>query len=380
MALDIQIDYPSVEVIDDTRATSAITPYGVCIMIGSGTTSSNDKVLTIINDLTDFSTKVGDTSPSKKYVESFFTNLLNNGVRLYFYKVNVGATPAVAADFNAAVAAIPVDSNPGGIVISPEFFETITTAGDITSFATALDTFCNTDNESYWISIVDLPATIATMADAVTAKNLMTSPKGNLIVYQPWYYKSAVKLLPSAAMAAICLSIWSGGNYSLPPAGTAYPIKDATALGYTLSKANLATAHSSGINAIRYFPQFGYIPYDTITISDSVEYFQINSVVCFKIVFFLVEREMLPFVHSPIAGDVEIMAQVEAALNRILNACWESGYLAGDVQADAFDVKATRQTLPPPNNAQLIFECAVRPSYALQKIKIYLKNTLGQAL
>lgn len=378
MTLNIQIDYPSVEVIDDTRATSAVTPYGVCLMLGGGTTSANDKVPTLITDVTDFSTKIGDASASKKYVEAYFANLTNTGVRLYFYKVNTGTTPPVAADYTTAIAAIQASFNPGGIIIAPEFFETITAGADITAFGTALDSFCNTDNESYWISIVDLPNTITTIADAVTAKNLFSSPKGNLIIYQPWYYKSAVKMLPSAAMAAICLSIWGGGNYSQPPAGTAYKIQDATSLGYTLSKANLATAHSSGINAIRSFPQYGFIPYDTITIANSVEYFQINSVVCFKIVFFLIEQEMIPFVHAPIAGDVEIMTQIEAALNRILNAAWESGYLAGENQLDAFEVKATVQTLPPPNNAQLTFDCAVRPSYALQKIKVYLKNILGQ--
>lgn len=377
MALDIQIDYPSVEVIDDTRATATVSPYGMCIMLGSGTTTINDKTLAIITDVTDFSTKIGDASPSKKYVEAFFANLSNNGVRLYFYKVNVGTTPAVAADYNTAIAAIPNNINPGGIVIAPEFFETISTDPEVTSFGSALDTFCNTDNESYWISIVDLPTTITTIAEAVTAKGRFTSAKGNLIVYQPWYYKAAVKTLPSAAMAAIALSAWSGGSYSNVPAGLSYPIQGITSLGYTLSKANLATAHSSGINAIRSFPQYGFIPYDSITISPNVEYFQINSVVCFKIVFYLVENEMMPFIHAPIAGDVELMAQVEAALNRILNACWESGYLAGDNQNEAFEVKGTVQTLPPPNNAILTFECAVRPSYALQKIKIYLRNKLG---
>lgn len=377
MALDIRIDYPRVELIDGTSSTPVVNPYGMAIMLGAGTTTTNDKKLVVINDITDFSTKIGDTSVSKKYVEAFFENTDNAGVKLYFYKVNTGSTPAVAADYNTAIAGIDPTVNPGGIVISPEFFDTITVSADITSFTTALDNFCNTENESYWISIVDIPSTVTAMADAVTARNLITSNKGNLITYHPWYYKSAVKMLPSAAMAAICLTAWAGGRYNVPPAGIDFAIQGATALGYQLTKANLTTAHSSGINAIRSFPNYGILPYDTITLSNTVEFFQINSVVCFKIVFYLVQGVMFPFVHSSISGNVEVLAQAEAALNSVLNSAWTSGYLVGINQVDAYDVKASLETLPPPDNATLTFDVAVRPAYALQKVKVYIKNVLG---
>ena len=382
MAITTLIDYPSVEVVDTTKATVAATPYGVCIILVTGTTSTNDKILTKVSSAEDFNTKFGSGSPSSKYAKAFFENVSASNVSLYAYKVQVGSTAAVVADFTTALTAIPVTFNPGGIIILPEFFETFTNSADIIALSTALNTFCNQD-DSYWVSFVDLPLTVTSMTEAVTDRGEFTSAKGCLMVYQPWYFGdsgSTLKLLPSAARAASTLSLWSSGRFESVPAGLdeINQIKGCFALGYAVTKADLQLAHANGINVIKYFPQYGYVAYDSITLSESTEYYQINSVVCLRIVLYLIEQELIPFVNSPIAGNIEDLARIEAALNRVLNAAWQSGYLVGQNQADAYSVVSELATLPPPNNAMLTFECAIRPSYALQKIKVYVRNKLGE--
>lgn len=381
------IDAPGIEIVDNSDVNQVLTPYGVCIILGSAN-DGTPKVLTQVVSKEDFVTKFGALSDSEKYVESFFTNLTNSSVRLYFYRVNSddtappnNALPATVINYNQAVKDITHEFNPGGIIISPEFFEEFTTPADRTSHGEALDKFCDTDAGSYWISFVDLPLTVTDSASAVTAANHITSIRGNLATYQPWLKKTLTEsLLPSAAMAAKCLSLWATGAYYAVPAGLDVSIKGSIGQGYPLTPTDLQTFHNEGINAIRSFPNYGLLPYDSLTLSQSENYIQINSVVCFKIVAFLLENALLPYIHAPIAGNMDTAIEIEATLNRVLNDCWVSGYLSGNTQTEAFDVQVQNQVQLTPGNSLLVYLVAIRPAFALQKIRILLDNRLGKPL
>lgn len=380
----LTIDFPGIKIIDQSVVTNRAFPFGVCYIIGSATTGISKK-LTKITDKDQFVTLFGTLSESQKYIESFFLNLTGR-VDLYFYRVNAGSgvtnVPAVQTDYLTAITALDFNKEPGGIIICPEYWENeLFDEDDRAEIATAIDTFCTTDSGSYWISFVDTNSTLITANTVVTArKNDFVSPKGNLYVYAPSYTNTAdVLMAPSAAMAAISLSLWSTGQYFLTPAGSQLGIKGIKSLSWNPTKTDLTLFHAEGVNAIRYFSNTdSYVPYDSISVSDSVEYFQLNSVVCFKVVAFLLYEAVLPLVHSSLYGTAEALTRIEAVINKVLYDSWISGYLVGRNANEAFDVQSNIQTLPAPNSAIVSFACSVRPSFSIQKILIYLQNVLAQ--
>lgn len=387
MAINISVDFPGVEVIDATQPTSIVSPYGVAIILGSASTG-DIRSLKLIPTLEEFTSIFGEDSPSEKYIDAFFKNLTNTSVRLYFYRVNDDDVddeplPPVAADYVTAMGATGINKefNPGGLIIAPEAFETMN-ATDRKLVADAMVTFCTFDDGSLWLSIMDLSPTNTTITDAASDKTTnYVATRGQGFVFFPHYYNNAnVLLVPSAALAAKYLSLWSSGRYYDVVAGSEFDIDDCNRLAVIVKKNERSTAHSSNINLIREFVGIGFAPDDSITLSSTKEYYHINSVVCFRIVAYILETEMEAYVHSSIKGNAEIITQVVARLNRVLNDALISGYLAraeGRPLSDAFTVSPLIETLPPPDNSVLSVQCAVRVPQVLQKIVIYLRNILG---
>lgn len=411
--VDVTLAYPGVEIIDVSTPTSVVTPYGVCYMLISAN-KGTPKRLTEVPTADYFDQMFGDDSPSKKYVTSFFLNLLNNNVRLFVYRVNPnqGDTPSnpnggsmvsispfsrgfstaygdgtqtaipvplqpVLNDWLEAINTIDPTVNPGGIIIAPEAFETLNLQSR-NQIITALNNFCDLAKDSYWLSIADLSPFNTSLSDAVTDSLSYNSPDGSVSVYQPFYYNALdVLLLPSAAMAAISLSIWSTGAYYNAPAGLDYTIKDCDRLGYAVSSKEYGTAHQKGINLIRYFVNTGFCPYDCITRSNAEEYIQIPSVVCFKIVAYLLKLSLLSLVFQSLKGEADLITVAEATINRVLFSCWQAGYLVGRNITDAYEVRQVSADFPKPSNATLTYEVGVRPAYSVIKYRVFLRNLLA---
>lgn len=380
------IDFPGVQVEDKSQPINRSFPFGVCYMLGSATKGTS-KVLVKINDLAEFRNLFGTESDSDPYVNAFFQNA-NSQVDLMFYRVNEGegvsSEIAIYTDFIEAIQDLDPTLNPGGILIAPEFFINASfTDSNRLAFTTAVDKFCDTANDSYWIAFVDTKPTHTLATEVVTdRKNNLISLKGNLFTYAPCYYDSDDEILvPSAAMAAITLSLWSNGEYYLTPAGSKFPIQGIKSLVWNPSKSDLTLFHNEGVNAIRYFNNISsYVPYDSISVSSSVEFFQLNSVVCYKVVAFLLYEAVFPLVHSSLFGTAEALTSIEAVINKALYDAWVSGYLVGRNATEAFDVVPDIQRLPNPNSAIVNYQVSVRPSYSIQKIVIYLQNVLAQPL
>lgn len=379
---DLTDIYPGVEVIDVSTPTTILTPYGVCVMLVSAS-SGTPQSLKEVYSLEAFRIEYGSDSDSDKYVKSFFSNLSNPNVRLMIFRVNkkdVDDTPLPATLQNWLDAFDLIDPafNPGGLIICPEAFESLTANADRVKIVKAMDEFCTLGNESYWQSIADLGANLTSLSEAINDRNTYISNKGNVSVYTPAYYNIDDELvLPSAAMAAISLSIWATGAYYMAPAGHKYPIKGCEWLSFDVPKSDYALAHDSGLNLIRYFNNVGYLPYDCVTLSSATEYLQIPSVVCFKVVAYLLSNELISLVFQPLKGAADLVATAEASINRVLFSCWQSGYLVGQTIEDAYEVKQINAVIPSPDNATLSYEVAVRPAYSIIKYRVFLSNLLS---
>lgn len=385
--VNVTVGYPGIEVVDSTTPVDIVRPYGVGIILGSAS-EGTIQTLFPINSVEDFEDEFGTTSPSEKYIISYFANLENTNVRLYFYRVN-GETGGVAdspviADYTDALEAIDPNFNPGGIIIAPEGFETLSDPNR-KILSDALRDFCDYDtNHSYWFGIVDIKPTATTINDAVSDKNAtFTAVKGQLFTYYPHYYNSTdVLLLPSAAMMAITLSVWSNGSYYEVIAGKEYIISDCSRLGAIIKVNERPISHANNINLIRYFNAIGYAPDNSITLSTARQYYYINTVVCFRIVIYMLEVGMEPYIHHPIAGTSNIILAAIGTANRILQAALDSDYLVrqeGRPISDAYTVTTVNQGLPEAGDSVLVVQCAVRPSYSNQKVLIYISNNLGVA-
>lgn len=376
---DLTVLYPGVTVTDVSTPTSTVTPYGVCYMLIGGITGI-DKTLTEIVSVDSFDTLFPTTHPSKKYVKAFFDNLTNTSVRLFVYKVNVTTTPAVKADYIAAFSAINPLANPGGLIIAPEAFEVFTTAADRVEIVTAMDTFCSLTADSYWQGIADLKISLTTIELAITDLANYASARGNISVYAPAYVNDSDQdMEPSAAMAAISLSIWANGAYYEAPAGHKYPIQGLKSLKYQTVRGKYSLAHAANINLIRYFNGIGYVPYDCMTLSTTPEFKQIPSVICFKIVAYMLASELQKLVFSSLKGTGDLVAVAEATINRILFSAWQSGLLVGTTAEDAYDIAALTPSLPDPLNATLAYSVGIRPAYSVIKYRIHLRNLLSVA-
>lgn len=392
MALEVTVGFPGVDIIDQTQLTSIVSPYGVGLILGSANQGTIQQLYKV-NSYVDFQTHFGTDSPSDKYIKSFFDNRRNQNIALYFYRVNpdtvTPGTPEdpIATDYvDALTTDIDVGFNPGGIVIAPEAFETYDQA-ERKTISDAMASFCNYDTrKSYWVGLPDLPVTVTDINTAVAEKTAtLTATKGQLFTYTPHYRNldsTPKTLLPSAAMMAIILSLWASGQYYQVPAGSDYTILDFKEPGYAIKQTQWSVAHQGNINLIRLFTNIGYAPDDAITLSPSKEYYHINSVVCFRIVIYMLQLELQPYVHKALSGDTELLSQAVAACIRVLQTALDSGYLVkrqGRPTTDAYTVDLDVQNLPDPGNSVAVIQVAVRPAYALQKIVVYIRNTLGSA-
>lgn len=383
--VNVTVGFPGIQVIDSTTPTNIVSPYGVGIILGSAN-EGTIQALFPINSLEDFTDEFGTDSPSGKYITSYFANTSNNNVRLYFYRVNgetasVPDTPVIA-DYTDALDAIDPNFNPGGLIIAPEAFETLSDA-ERKILSDAMRDFCDYDTTgSLWFGIVDIKPTVVSINEAVTDKtNTFTAAKGQLFTYFPHYYNASdVLLLPSAAMMAIILNVWSSGSYQEVPAGLEYVIADCSRLAVNVKVTERSIAHTNNINLIRYFNNIGYAPDDSLTLSSSKEYYYINSVVCFRIVIYMLIIGMEPYVHDSISGNSAILLTAIGTVVRILQSALDSGYLTrqeGAPITDAYVIETVNAGLPEPGNSVLVIRCSVRPAYTLQKIAIYISNTLG---
>lgn len=391
MVLSVSVDFPGVEVIDLTSPTDIVSPYGVGIILGSA--KKGVTTLKLVSSVEDFITEFGDDSPSLKYIQAFFSNLLNSSIRLYFFRVNSGtggtATVATPTMYITAIGTLDPQFNPGGLIAAPEAFETFSAVANVAdrkNIANAMKTFCDFDSGSMWLAIGDIHPLITNITDAVAeAKATFVASRGEIFVYAPFYKLAddTTILLPSAARMAITLSLWASGAYYTVPAGKKYPIKDAASLGYVVPKNQRTIAHTGNVNLIRYFENYGYAADDSITVSTNKEYYQINSVVCYRIVAYLIEQAVEEFIHEPIAGNADLLLRVESAVNRTCFDAWNSKYLVGNISGEdaqrAFKVTADVNSLPDPSNAVLEVMTEVRPAYSLQKVVIYIRNILGQS-
>lgn len=379
----ILIDFPGVQVVDQSQPVTRSLPFNCCYMLGSANIGTS-KQLVKVTDYADFITKFGTDCPSKHYVKAFFDNA-SATVNFYYYKVNSGNTPAVHNDYINAVDSLDPTQHLSGIIIAPEYYNNAAfTSANRLAFNNKLNDFCDIDKGGYWISYVDTLPTHDTANLIITEKNAaIISPKGNLVTYAPSYKTNDAGnpiVLPSAPMAAISLSLWNDGKYYQAPAGNV-AIKNVKELLWTPIKSDLATFHSEGINAIRYFSySSSYIPYDSRTVSNAPEFYQLNSVVCYKVVSYMLYGAVFPLVHSALYGGAEALTTIEATINKTLYDAYTSGYLVGRNATEAFDVKREVEQLPDPNNALVSYVCSIRPSYSIQKIVLYLQNVLTQSM
>jgi hypothetical protein len=363
-----------VSIFDITRSGTRQTPFGRCLMFGSGTVGAVG--MYTITSLADFDTKIGAASASRKHVKTFFDNLGNPGIELLFYKVQNVATAAVIADYTTAVDAVNPLAYNGGVVIAPEVYESLVIAQRKT-FWDKLESFCDFLKGSIWVHFCDINPTPAnpSESDLISEKNgNYTSTMSGFCFYGKGFRQETgeVAISASPAMAAVWLTNSSlRGLYRTP---AKLPLT-----GYSRLVSNFInydTIIKAGINPI-ILDDGIFQSFSAVGANNKPGFYHFVSVVCYKAVAFFCANAMKAFVNAEVAGEDNILSIAQAVLQTELQNCWQiRKLLTGQTNDEAYKVTTTVVPGTTVVENDLIFEVELKPSYSNQGVVLRFINVL----
>jgi len=165
---------------------------------------------------------------------------------------------------------------PQGFVLAPEFFKRFTLASEQVLLQSGIEALC-ADPAFYWIGVIDCSNAVAVSTDIVrasqTERALLSSPKGHSSYYAPYLLVEGDVTVPASIfVVATALRALRDKGLQQPPAGKNYPLRGVIGLTATITKTQQSVINPLGINAIRFFPNVGYVIYGARTLSTNPFY------------------------------------------------------------------------------------------------------------
>ncbi|RCJ20133.1 hypothetical protein A6S26_05275 [Nostoc sp. ATCC 43529] len=271
----------------------------------------------------------------------------------------VGSTLSVTADTYATLAdeyvyaiqnSFDPDLHEQGILICPEAFSGLTSQGDRTSVATAMENLCASEGFD-WATFVDSgpSGTINTPALAQTESANYTTARGHLAYFFPYVVDLLDNTIPpSAGVAAIALRRYREQGFQQPPAGTKYPMRGVKGVAVTVKKAEQAVVNPEGVNCIRNLPGHGVVVYGSRTRSASPYYRFVNTRIIFSVFNRTIQQTLDDgdVIFSAVDGQGVLFTRIRETIEAIAYRFWEGGAFFGATPADAFLVKCDRSINP----------------------------------
>lgn len=242
------------------------------------------------------------------------------------------------------------DLHEQGILICPEAFSGLSSQGDRTSVATAMENLCATEGFD-WVAFVDSGphATINTPALAQTESANYTTARGHLAYFFPYVIDLLDNTVPpSAGCAAIALRRYRVEGFQQPPAGTKYPMRGVKDVAVTVKKSQQAVVNPNGVNCIRNLPGYGVVTYGSRTRSASPYYRFVNTRIILSVfnrtIFNALESGGVVF--SAVDGQGVLFTRIRETIEAVAYRFWEGSAFFGAQPKDAFLVRCDRTINP----------------------------------
>lgn len=184
-------------------------------------------------------------------------------------------------------------------------------------------------------------------------------------LYYPWVIgrdplaAKDVRLAPSAHMAGIYARVDNDRGVHKAPANE--PIRGILRIADDVSKREHDRLNPVNINALRFFPDRGYLVYGARCLTSDASWKYINVRRLFIFVEQSIERGTQWVVFEP--NDEPLWARVRQSITNFLTTTWRGGALQGGKPAEAFFVKCDRSTMTQDDidNGRLICLIGIAP-------------------
>lgn len=278
-----------------------------------------------------------------------------------------------------------------GFLIAPEFFQSFASQSDRQALANTMEALCS-DPLYYWTAIADCGAVAATATTGGGAVNLalaevsgLTSPKGHLAYYFPYWVNTSDQQVPmSASVVGVALRRYREEGYRQPAAGTRYPVYGVKDTTFKLTDKLQAQLNPKGVNCGRKLPAGkGTVIYGARTVSTSPFYRFMNIRVIMNVLAGSLNNAFNDAVFSSVDGQGALFGRIKQTGIAICERLRQAGALFGASPEEAYLVVCDRTNNPALDleNGIVNLDVIVKPSPTLEVLSIRLSRaSLGTTL
>lgn len=231
-----------------------------------------------------------------------------------------------------------------GFLIAPEFFQNFSILTDRQLLANSLEAHC-ADPEFNWVAIADCGETTATsttgggaVASAIVERGGLTSPKGHMAYYFPYWKNATDQLVPmSASVVGVALRRYRAEGYRQPPAGTRYPVYGVKDTSFPITDKIQAQLNPLGINCGRKLPAGkGTVVYGARTVSTSPFYRFVTVRVILNVLAGTLANAYPDVVFSSVDGIGALFSQLRLTAVDVCERLRQAGALYGATPEEAY--------------------------------------------
>lgn len=304
-------------------SSTEIRFFNTCYLVGtaaSGTATAN--TITPITSVADFVTKAGSSNSNEPFVKALFDNYPN--IQLNFIKgLGSGGSPTLLQNLVAGLAAIK-ETDPLGIVITPQGYMSLTSDEDRTSLFTAAN---NVATNLGLVHYADVSDEMDSNSEAVAEADLYLAATRYAALYYGGVMDSTNKIPGSVISAAHTLRGFSEVEPFCPPANK-FSVASITSYPADISDADRETLYAKRINTLKRVPGRGLTMWGTKT-TGTLGIGDINTLIA----AIVVEKS------APLGFDVfqtkrdanEISLEIKTRLTTKMNALFNAGALQANV-------------------------------------------------
>lgn len=229
-----------------------------------------------------------------------------------------------------------------GILIAPEFFQSFSVENCVL-LANAMEALAS-DPNYLWMAIADCSAAVASATTVGAAINLalvekqqMSSPRGHLCYYMPYWVNGLDTQVPaSASVAGLVVRRFRDEGYTQPPAGVTFNVYGVKRPSVAIDDRAQSQLNPKGVNCLRNLTGVGSVVYGARTVSVSPYYKWFTTRVILNVLEGTLRDSARTLVLRTVDGLGALFAQLKQTAATICERMRLAGALYGTTSDEAY--------------------------------------------
>lgn len=290
-----------------------------------------------------------------------------------------------------------IDAQPG-LIFAPEAYATIVAGVDGNSkaearelrlrvssaIATVAEGRLNVESSasSQHIGLIDCGGDVLNIQDARTEltelKSKVGSAFGHLSYYAPHVINSVGNTVPlSPYVAGIACSRYLNEGFQQAPAGSRYPLRDASGLSFTISSQQQEVTYALGLNPARELPNRGIVVWGARTISSNPLFKFVSTRAILNVLLDVLNRSFDDILFEQISSSEALFTRVRTTAVTVLQQFYNRGAFFGNSPSEAYRVicDSTNNTDDSLESGSLACDIFVATSPTLERLFISVVRT-----